>query len=343
MSYGLYINPQNGGKPFRLDDADCQMLTKLKHARIAFYPYYGRDGWSEDKGRKAWYTPVPDMHLYDAFVVVKKSTQYGSIPRNTGVWQSYIKNLWLESNCLYVQQGGNSVQAAWNDDPYKDYFAFDVFGTPKRTASDNTYGIQLIGMNGVTTLSDITKTGYCVWAGEIITKRFTGISVPGIDISNETRYSVYARPKTGEAVITRYGGSIQSDRDTILQVVVFDHAPNLTRMSGYGLEIYNSKGQVTYNTRYAPMLGGEVLDGRKGGYSKYANPIYNIGTYGNYVSDLKNKYYTMAACGLKISGNRYDVSFFTTVQSGWNGDADTGWGMIDGVFNTHCLDGSRYF
>ncbi|MGJ5645641.1 hypothetical protein ACMGC7_01785 [Morganella morganii] len=344
MSYGLYVNPQNGGKPFRLDESDCQMLTKLKH--VLFKEDAGKayptGEWTLNKDKKAWFTPVPGIERYDAFLVVKKGTQSGEVGGLTGAWPAWIDKAWLADGGLYAWSLGSPVYHVW-DDPYKEYFAFDVFGIPKRTATDNSYGIQLTGMNGVTTLSDFTKTGYCVWAGEVPAKRFTGISVPGINIGDEYRYSTYARPKSGEVILTRMSGSIRADRDTTLQVAVFDHQPNLSKMSGWGVEIYNSRGQVTYNTRYAPMLGGQVLDGNKGGYSKYARPIYNIGTYGSYIREITKDSYFLNACGLKISGNRYDVVSFGEVAMGYQGIANGGYGVINGVFNMHCLDGNRYF
>lgn len=344
MSYGLYINPQNGGKPFRLDESDCQMLAKLKHARIWAGPYNILEPpgmWSYNRDKKAYYTPVPGIENYDAFLVVKKGTQCVQMPGLNGAWSNRVLNAWLADGGLYVdcQSGGYAI---WSKDPYGNFFAFDVFGVPKRTPADNSYGIQLSGMNGVTTLSDFTRVGYCVWAGEVYASRYTGISVPGINIGDEYRYSVYARPKSGEAVLIRRDNSLQSDRDTTLQVAVFDHQPDLSGMTGWGMEIYNSRGQVTYNTRYAPMLGGEVLGSSKSGYSKYARPLFNIGTYGNYVSEIKKDTYDLAACGLKISGNRYDVSFFITAGSGYNGNANGGT-VIEGTFNAHCLDADRYF
>lgn len=345
MSYGLYVNPQNGGKPFQLDDSDCQMLTKLKHVRLMLGRLdipFPKDEWVYNKDKRAYYTPVPGIGNYDAFLVVKKGTQSGYIPGLTGAWPNWIDKAWLADGGLYAAPKGSQVYHVW-DDPYQEYFAFDVFGTPKRTAADNVYGIQLMGMNGVTTLSDFTKTGYCAWAGEVYAPRYAGISVPGINIGDEYRYSTYARPKSGEAILTRMGGSIRADRETTLQVAVFDHQPNLSKMSGWGVEIYNSRGQVTYNTRYAPMLGGQVLDGNKGGYSKYARPIYNIGTYGSYIREIIKESYFLNACGLKISGNRYDVVSFGEVAMGYQGIANGGYGVINGVFNMHCLDGDRYF
>ncbi|MCP5821155.1 hypothetical protein NL352_27650, partial [Klebsiella pneumoniae] len=78
------------------------------------------------------------------------------------------------------------------------------------------------------------------------------------------------------------------------------------------------------------------------GNSKYKNPYFNLGNYGTFVSSINNKYYDLAALGLYVSGNYYDVRFLTTVDSGWMGDMWTNNGNVQGIYNTHCIDGDLY-
>ncbi|MEM8171221.1 DUF6453 family protein [Morganella morganii] len=342
--YGIYVQPETGSKPFYLDDSGCQMLSKIGSFPFRYnstYDFTEPPGmWNYDKGIKSWVTNVNGLDSYNAFVIVKKGSHAAFQGRLTGVVSNWTKRIWLDGNTLCVDASTGDA-SAWNDDPYGGFFQYEVFGTPKRTASDSNYGIQLSGMNNVTTITDLSKLGYCVWAGDIYSPGWDGVYIPGYDIGNESRYTLYVRPKNGEAVMMKYKNIIKTKNATTLQIILFDHMPDFYNKPKFGIEIRNKNGVVTYTSKYAPLMGGQVLT-NKSGSTWYSRPFFNLGNYGTYVSSIKNKYYDLAAMGLYVSGNYYDVRHMTNVSMGWMGDMWTDHGEINGVFNTHCIDGDLY-
>lgn len=347
--YGIYVYPDTGSKPFYLDDEQCQPLAKLGQFKF-YYPYASANlnrveppgVWEYIRDRKAWRAVVPGMSDYNCFIVVKKGAHAAGTRGLTGVTQLWTDKLWLEAPYIYLYAECGDY-SAWGDDPYGKFFVYDVYGTPKPKSAAGKYGIQLRGMNGVTTLTDFSKLGYCVWAGTVYSdgKKGSGAKIPGYDISNESRYTIYVRPKSQACTMLRLGNSIWTDVPAYLNVLLFDHSPDLSVLPKYGIQICNQNGKTTYTSKYCPLMGGQLLSAMSG-YSQYKNPYFNLGNYGTFVSSIKNSYYDLAALGLYVSGNYYDVRFLATVDSGWMGDMWTNNGKVQGIYNTHCIDGDLY-
>lgn len=343
--YGIYVQPETGSKPFYLDDSNCQMLSKLSSLKFWNANYDGKSQpeglWEWVSDRKAFRSRIPDIEKYNAFVLVKKGA-HGAFPLGnyTGVIQAWTESAWLEDVYLYVYAFGGRA-SAWNDDPYGKFYVYEVFGTPKKAAQDSDFGIRLAGMNGVTTITDMSKLGYCVWAGDLYSPGWDGVGIPGFNIEDETRYTMYVRPKNGEAIMMKYKNAIKTKDTTTLQVILFDHKPDFNNKPKFGVEIRNKNGVITYTSKYAPLMGGQILSSRSGN-TQYSRPFFNLGNYGTYISAIKNKYYDLSAMGLYVSGNYYDVRHMTNVSMGWMGDMWTDHGEINGVFNTHCIDGDLY-
>lgn len=342
--YGIYVQPETGSKPFYLDDEQCQMLSKIGTFPLFFHGKYNFTEpvgmWRRDKNRDVWVTDIDGLNNYDAFVTVKKGAHAGIRSGLEGVMAYWTKRIWLDGNTLCVDAFTGDA-SAWNKDPYGKFFQYEVFGTPKRTQSNLNYGIELRGMNGVTTLTDFSKLGYCVWAGDIYSPGWDGVGIPGYDIADESRYTLYVRPKNGEAIMMKYKDVIKTITATTLQVILFDHKPDFNSKPKYGIEIRNKNGAVTYSSKYAPLMGGQVLSSRSGN-TKYSRPFFNLGNYGTYVSRINNSRYDLAAMGLYVSGNYYDVRYMLQVDDGWMGSMWTDNGDVNGVFNTHCIDGDLY-
>lgn len=107
----------------------------------------------------------------------------------TGVIQLWTDRLWLEEPYIYVYAECGDY-SAWGDDPYGKFFVYDVYGTPKPKSAAGKYGIQLRGMNGVTTLTDFSKLGYCVWAGTVYSDGKKEAALKYLDMTSATKVAI---------------------------------------------------------------------------------------------------------------------------------------------------------
>lgn len=348
-NYGLYVQPENGAKAFVLDNESAQPLAKLGQFKF-YFPYESaklnrvepQGVWEYIRDRKAWRAVVPGMSDYNCFIVVKKGAHAAVTRGVTGVTQLWTDRLWLEAPYIYVYAECGDY-SAWGDDPYGKFFVYDVYGTPKKLNETNNFGVQLKGMNGVTTLTDFSKLGYCVWAGTVHSSgKLEGVAtIPSIDISNENRYTIYVRPVSNGCIMSRMTNGILTNVAADINVLVFDHSPDLSVLPKYGVRICNALGQTTYTSKYSPLIGGQLLTSMSGN-TNYARPYFNLANYGTYVDAIKNQYYDLAVLGLYVSGNYYDVRKLEIVSSGWMGSMWTNNGNVQGVYNTHCIDGDLY-
>ncbi|MBD2816492.1 hypothetical protein ID850_17490 [Xenorhabdus sp. Flor] len=307
---GLLVHPGDGGKPYRLDSDRAQTLSLIRSISVELYGDYRRQGWKQSRH-------IPEARDFHIVIIPTKTVMVGQRGNVSVIEDLRITNIRMEGEYLHFEYSDNPNSymnwAGWESDPFTPYFDGDhrftmqVCGYPKRTDS---FGIKLAGMNGVSTLSDQRRLGYCVYRGKITLGKRGQWRVPDT-LPNREQCLVFARTETSGAAIgmTYDNVIVNNDVPCVVHVVIFSSGFPLQKPE-VGVAVYNASGQMTYSSYYTPFFLGEMIPVRNGSGSAktIARPMVHINRLAKLVRNVGGNSWRFADSGFTFSGNAISVS-----------------------------------
>ncbi|PHM38182.1 hypothetical protein Xmau_03569 [Xenorhabdus mauleonii] len=293
---GIWVRPGDGGKPYYLDSDRAQMLSLLRTVKTA---------------AQGFYTPETSHHIPEA-----RDFNIVLIPTKTVVvgqqgLQSIIRDLRIEN----IRMEGEYLKFAYSEDtrdfsPFFDKdanFYIQVCGYPKYTES---FGIKLAGMNGVSTIADQNRLGYCVYRGRFSLGSNGQWRVPDA-IPNRNQCLVFARTETPGAAIGMTHDKVVVNNDVAcdVHVVIFSSGFPLQKPD-WGIAIYNASGNLTYSSYYTPFFLGEMIPVRngQGASPTIARPMVHVNRLAKLIKNTGGNMWRFADSGFKFSGNTISIS-----------------------------------
>ncbi|WFQ80306.1 DUF6453 family protein [Xenorhabdus sp. SF857] len=311
MSWGMMIHPGDGGKPYHLDSDRAQTLSLIQTVSVALYDDYRKYGWRQTRH-------IPEARDFNIVLIPTKTVMVGQRGMISAIIDLRIENIRMEGEYLHFEYsdipiGHQTVLGALIDAfmPYSDdddrHFYIQVCGYPKNTGS---FGIQLAGMNGISTIADQNRLGYCVYRGKFTLGKNGQWRVPDTT-PNRTQCLVFARTDTAGAAIGMTHDKVIVNNDVACEVhvVIFSSGFPLQQPE-WGVAIYNVSGQITYSSYYAPFFTGEMISVRNGrGTTKtIAKPMVQVNQLAKLVKNVGGNSWRFADSGFVFSGNAISIS-----------------------------------
>ncbi|MBD2802051.1 hypothetical protein ID854_16815 [Xenorhabdus sp. M] len=295
---GIMVHPGDGGKPYHLDSDRAQMLSLLRTVAIT--------GW---KGKKYYYKTtfhIPEARDFNIILIPTKTVMVGYYDVYLAIVERRIEKMEMSGEYLNIEMNDNLYQFSPVFEPEKIFY-IQVCGYPKQTGS---FGIQLAGMNGISTLSDQNRLGYCVYRGKVSLGSLGQWRVPD-SIPNRGQCLVFARTETAGAAIGMTHDKVIVNNDVAceLSVVIFSSGFPLQKPD-WGVVIYNASGQPTYSSHYTPFFLGEMIAVRNGqGRTKnIARPMVQVNQLAKLVDSRGKGYFWFFDSGFSFSGNTITIN-----------------------------------
>ncbi|PHM75120.1 DUF6453 family protein [Xenorhabdus kozodoii] len=313
MTWGMMVHPGDGGKPFRLDSDRAQILSLIQTVPVALYDDYRKYGWRQSRH-------IPDARDFNIILIPTKTVMVGQRGMISAIVDLRIENIRMEGEYLHfeysdIPTGHQTVLGALIDafTPYFDgdgHFYIQVCGYPKNSKNSNSFGIQLAGMNGVSTITDQNRLGYCVYRGRFTLGKNDQWRVPDT-IPNRAQCLVFARTETSGAAIGMTHDKVIVNNDVACEVYVVIFSSGFTlQKPDWGVAIYNATGHMTYSSYYSPFFMGEMIAVRngRGSANTIARPMVQINRLAKLVRDVGGNWWRFADSGFVFSGNTISVS-----------------------------------
>ncbi|QNH66918.1 hypothetical protein H7F13_06700 [Proteus vulgaris] len=347
--HGVYIKPDIGSD-YYLDADDNQVMGYLGTVNVGYrYGHFPRKGWNTLKHN------ILEPEKYNIIIIPRIiSRSY----KTSGMYYWFSGNVTGynisgENFNFYLDQGIEGSDRVYTED--YDYeeddpdFKFDFYGYPK--TSNESYGIRLHGMNGISELTPSMR-GYCVFAEivKINAGKNNGWRMPS-HIMSEMNPVIFARPKNSSAVFsyTKKRGLTVSD-SCEMYIVIFCTNFKLNPPK-YGLVIYNDKKEITFSSNYKPMKIGETtrFSNRNGAsFSKIKKPmIIPDAQFVNWKIEGRNRddvVYLRTGFGFRNDGNSvyWDDIYSIGTEYGGSYGADGG-NAFKIEFDIYGIELSDYF
>lgn len=357
--YGVRITPDDGGKPITLD------------ASMRYASYLGNASMMANAGSVGGFKAQPANSK--ALIVPRNLVKVYLGTNPAGPPMAYISSISFNGSSLiytakYRNPDGNTPPAV------EAGFA-DVFSVSYAANPSVEYGVRITNGSNFMEIGDVSYLGFVTYRAVI---NINGSwSIPS-DVVNLGNYIVFARWSNTDNPLyldrgtnsiktyTAFGsteGSKEGGTVNSVQVVVVScgFSPSLP-VSGYGMVIRNASNQVTYSSKYPPVMwtdayydigGYENFDGSTGEVQSWVSPtgsvsqpmvpLCSLGTQrGDYSRNNNN--YTFRIClesGLKMNGNA-----ITTARAKSTGREITVYQYpkaIQASCKLPCIDASYYF
>jgi hypothetical protein len=294
--FGLRIQPGDGGKAYYLDSDRAQTLSLIQTIAI--------DGWENRRPYSAKSFHIPEAKDFHILIIPIRTVIVGQWGNVSAINERTLESFWMDGEYL-------NIRLNFSLDEFSgiggNVFYLQVCGYPKNRES---FGIRLAGMNGVSTLSDQNRLGYCVYRGKFTLGEWGKWRVPD-SVPNRSQCLVFARTETS-------GAAIGMDRDKVIvngrtpcevSVVVFSSGFPLQKPD-YGVAIYNSAGQMTYTSQYTPFFLGEMIAIRNGSGSAktITKPMVQVNQLASLVESRGKGYFNIWNSGFSFSGNQIWIS-----------------------------------
>ncbi|OKP02075.1 DUF6453 family protein [Xenorhabdus eapokensis] len=310
MSWGMMVHPGDGGKPYYLDSDRAQTLSLIRTVKVALYDDYRQYGWRQSRH-------IPESQDFNIVLIPTKTVMVGFRGMVSSIVDIRIENIRMEGQYLHFEYNdipirhqtvmGALIDAFVPNFDDDNHFYIQVCGYPKQTGS---FGIKLAGMNGVSTITDKNRLGYCVYRGKFTLGKNGQWRVPD-SIPNREQCLVFARTETDGASIGMTHDRVVVNNDVACEVyvVIFSSGFALQKPD-WGIAIYNASGQMTYSSSYAPFFTGEMIAVRNGSGSAktIARPMVHVNRLAKLVRNVGRNRWRFADSGFKFSGRAISVS-----------------------------------
>ncbi|WP_277971739.1 DUF6453 family protein [Pantoea agglomerans] len=322
MTYGLRITPDDGGKALVLDGS-----TRF----ISYLASLSLNGGNRTRQVK---TPPSDS---TALIVPRRMVSVFPTVNNPVMYYLTGWNLAANGTFTYSVGGGDGVERSTLQ--IADVDIFSVAGGGGATG----YGIRITNGADFMEINDTTYLGYVTYRGTVnVVDRWL---IPAEVLALGSAYVVFARWNNTDSPLflnrdnnsievysafastdgSKVGGTVSN-----VQIVIVScgYSPALPA-SGYGLVIRNAAGQVTFSSRFPPVMyrggaynfpawqnfdtsGGEILSwtNPSGSVSQPMIPLCSIGLQrGDYSRSQGGwQYRIVLYSGFKMSGNAVSVA-----------------------------------
>ncbi|WP_312838454.1 DUF6453 family protein [Pantoea piersonii] len=319
--YGVRITPDDGGKQIILD------------ASMRYASYLGSASMMANAGSAGGFKPQPAGSR--ALIVPRNLVRVYEGTNPAGPPMTYIKSLSFDGSSLiysakYISPNGNTPSAV--EAGYADVFSVSCAANPAVQ-----YGVRITNGSNFMEIGDVSYLGFVTYRATI---NISGEWAIPSDVLNLGNYIVFARWSNTDTPLyldratnairtyTSFGsidGSVQGGSVSNVQIVIVScgFSPSLP-VSGYGMVIRNASNQVTYSSKYPPVMwtdayydmgAYENFDGSTGEVLAWVNPtgsvsqpmvpLCSLGVQrGDY--SRNNSTYSFRKClesGMKMNGN----------------------------------------
>ncbi|WP_312158139.1 DUF6453 family protein [Pantoea piersonii] len=319
--YGVRITPDDGGKQIILD------------ASMRYASYLGSASMMANAGSAGGFKQQPAGSR--ALIVPRNLVRVYEGTNPAGPPMTYIKSLSFDGSSLiysakYISPNGNTPSAV--EAGYADVFSVSYAANPAVQ-----YGVRITNGSNFMEIGDVSYLGFVTYRATI---NISGEWAIPSDVLNLGNYIVFARWSNTDTPLyldratnairtyTSFGsidGSVQGGSVSNVQIVIVScgFSPSLP-VSGYGMVIRNAANQVTYSSKYPPVMwtdayydmgAYENFDGSTGEVLSWVNPtgsvsqpmvpLCSLGVQrGDY--SRNNSIYSFRKClesGMKMNGN----------------------------------------
>ncbi|MFS1539497.1 MAG: DUF6453 family protein [Candidatus Phlomobacter fragariae] len=340
--YGLFVNLNDGFKTVEITNKS-QILTKLLSVT-----------GPNLKQRYHSFT-IPEADKYHLIIVPKVVSRLYFISNSYAVRPLTLEDIRIEGNQLKFsfdkwgihwywggRMGGVSQQGRFiYDGDFESRFQIDVYGYPKQ-ATVGDYGLFIGGLGGAVEITQQSKLGYCVFREKISISANSTYTMPS-DVPGIDKSLVFIRPTNSSTVvsISRDNKRIYSTHQTEVYVLVFTSDFTLVP-ADYGLNIYNTKGALSYSSNYLPFItGANVTLTQWGVTTPFARPMLQANESAEMIDRVYQDWAYCRAGGYVFQGNTI------TIQPGrkldWVFADTTGIDYINYSTPTYIIDFEMYF
>ncbi|WP_205959326.1 DUF6453 family protein [Pantoea stewartii] len=261
-TYGLRVTPDDGGKQMILD-ASMRYASYLGSASIASNGTIS-GGFKQQPGNSR------SMIIPRKLVTVYQGSAASGPP------MAFVNGISFNGNSLTCNIKMINGNTASTEAAYVDVFSVAFASNPQ-----STYGLRIINGSNFLEINDSSYSGYVTYRAVI---DINGAWTVPQDVINLGSYMIFARWSNTDIPLfmdretntirtyTSFGsgdGSVQGGFVGGVQIVIVSsgYSPALP-VSGYGLVIRNSQNQVTYSSKYPPVM--------------WPDSYYDFGAYENY-------------------------------------------------------------
>lgn len=329
-TYGIRITPDDGGKQIILDGS------------MRYASYLGTaDLYSAGTGVQL---SRPQRSNSKALIVPRRTLSIAPAQTNpSGPGMKWATSINFDGSSVSCQSDKRNA-----NDNNTVLGSVDVFSV-QYAESTNTYGVRIVNGSNFMEISDAGYAGYVTWRGVVNIDGWWPIPQ---EVVNMGPYVVFARwsnsdtplflDRDGNGISTWGGfgnnnGSTQGGLVAGIQIVIVSCGvqPSLPA-SGYGLVIRNASNQITYSSKYPPVMWPDAYynfpyyyqgDDGGGDYNQWIGPTGNISnpmvplcTLGFQRGDFNrnSNNYNFRKClysGLKMVGNSVTTARAKTTGS----------------------------
>lgn len=354
--YGVRIIPDDGGKAIILD-ASMRYASSLGSARLTHT------------------VAAPTMKALPAgarpLIVPRNLVNFEDSNNAAGPAIAYVRSMQYAGNRLTfdsrsISPGGGYKMACGN---------VDVFSVAGAADPSVTYGVNIRNGSDFMQIGDVSYCGFVTYRAVITV---SGAWTIPSSITSLGSYIVFARWSNTSVPLfldrdtntirtyTAFGnidGSQQGGTVSNIQIVIVScgFSPGLPA-SGYGMVIRNAAGQITYSSKYPPVMwpdayynfaAYENFDGSNGEVLSWVNPtgsvsqpmvpLCSIGTQtGDYNRSTDGFTFRKALyAGMKMNGNA--VSTARAKTTGWECAKYDYPKAVQAGCQLPCIDASYYF
>lgn len=322
-TYGLRITPDDGGKQLILD-ASTRYASYLGSAAV--------------KAASASYGGFKPQPANSKILILPRNVVRVGVGDQSGPPVNYISSMSFNGSLNIGIGTIQSVQAASLDIGTVDVYSIQYAANPS-----SQYGLRITNGANFMEIADAALSGFVTYRGVVdINGQW---DVPSSVLSLGGNYIIFARwsntsvplflDKDTNSIRTYSGfgsadGSVQGGLVSGVQIVIVSSgfSPALPA-SGYGLVIRNASGQVTYSSKYPPVMWSDAyydfgsyfdVSDSTGDRQDWKNPTGNVslpmvplcvlGTQrGDWSrSNASYTYRKMLLAGMMMSGNSVTTS-----------------------------------
>ncbi|MBA4822825.1 hypothetical protein H2241_17910 [Pantoea ananatis] len=317
--YGVRITPDDGGKSIILDGS------------MRYASYLGSASIAVNGGVSGGFKPQPTNS--QALIVPRRLATVFQGSAASGPPMSFVNNIGFNgSNLTFNIKTINGNTSSASEAAFVDVFSVAYASNPQ-----TQYGVRITNGANFMEIGDATYSGYVTYRGVIDINGQWNVPQSVIDLGN---YVIFARWSNTDIPLfmdrgtnsirtyTSFGsgdGSVQGGFVGGVQIVIVSSGfiPALPA-SGYGMVIRNAAGQITYSSKYPPVMwpsayydfgGYENYDDSTGEVQAWINPtgsvsqpmipLCSIGCQRGDFSRTSGNY-TFRKCllsGMKMNGN----------------------------------------
>lgn len=313
--YGVRITPDDGGKQIILD------------ASMRYASYLGSASMMANAGGSGGFKQQPANSR--ALIVPRNLARVYQGTNPAGPPMAYIRSMSFDGtsliyNARYINPNGNTPAAV--EAGYADVFSVSYAANPAVQ-----YGVRITNGSNFMEIGDVSYLGFVTYRAII---NISGEWYIPSDVLNLGSYIVFARwsntdtplflDRAGNAIrtYTAFGsidGSAQGGTVNNVQIVIVScgFTPSLP-VSGFGMVIRNSSNQVTYSSRYPPVMWPDAYYDM-GGYENYDDSTGEILSWVNPTGSVSQPMVPLCSLGVQrgdYSRNNNIYSFRKCLESG---------------------------